>query len=769
MTENARRRSLDHQQGAVAMPHVDTLTTPEGQTPREQAAPSASPTSSRPLAPEDLYALRLVEDPRISPDGATIVYVLQEMDRASHEYCRSLWLTSTAAREAPARRFTAGPHDSLPRWSPDGKRIAFVRAPGHEVKPATVAERERGVGQPQIWVIPTDGGEARQLTWLRHGAGEPVWSPDGLTIAFSAQTGERDDPEADDAALEGRELPRVRTIDRLVYKADGAGYIYELRAHLFAVRVDEAHQEPRQLTDGDWDDASPAWSQDGARLAFVSDRSEQRWRWPAPSVWTLDLGSGALTRLSDEAFAAASPSWSPDGRAIAFLAAPRRHGVGHTDLCLAPTDPSEGKARLLTQDFVPSCADSCIDDLRGSHGAPQLIWSADGQEIFFLASMRGTTHVYASRASGDWLPRRVTDGSRRIYAFSLDAARTTMALAISDPATPGDLYIQPVIAGDASVTEIEPSRLTRLNDALLAEIALAPVEEFPFRGADDWELQGWIMRPSAPAPSPGAQPGASSASNGRESPAAPEAHDDANVSPAPVILEIHGGPAAMYGYSFFLEFQLLAAQGYAVVFMNPRGSTGYGRIFSGAVINDWGGKDYEDLLLGLDAALARGGAGTRLDGARLGVAGGSYGGFMTNWAVGHSDRFKAAVTMRSVVNIAPFFGTSDIGWWFEDEIGVVPWRDHERARHFSPLTYVENIHTPLLILHSDQDLRCPVSEGEQLFTALKYLGRETKFIRFEGQSHDLSRAGHPRSRVIRLRAILDWFQRHLPVAPPAGE
>jgi dipeptidyl aminopeptidase/acylaminoacyl peptidase len=218
----------------------------------------------------------------------------------------------------------------------------------------------------------------------------------------------------------------------------------------------------------------------------------------------------------------------------------------------------------------------------------------------------------------------------------------------------------------------------------------------------------------------------------------------------------------MYGYSFFMEFQLLAAQGYAVVYMNPRGSTGYGRIFSGAVINDWGGKDYEDLLLGLDAALARGGTGTPLDGVRLGVAGGSYGGFMTNWAVGHSDRFKAAVTMRSVVNIAPFFGTSDIGWWFEDEIGVIPWRDPERARHFSPLTYVENIHTPLLILHSDQDLRCPVSEGEQLFTALKYLGRETKFMRFEGQSHELSRAGHPRSRVIRLRAILDWFQRYLP-------
>jgi dipeptidyl aminopeptidase/acylaminoacyl peptidase len=734
---------------------ADTSTSPEPtETPSAQPSPQQpEPLTStrRPLAAEDLYALRLVEDPRLSPDGATIVYVQQEMDRASYEYRRSLWLIATSG-EAPARRFTAGPNDSHPRWSPDGKRIAFLRAPSSGVKPANAAERERGVGQPQTWMIPVDGGEARQLTWLRFGAGEPVWSPDGKSIAFSAQTGQRDDPEVDDAALEGRDLPRVRTLDRLWYKLDSVGYVYELRSHLFVVAVDEDHPRPRQFTDGDWDDASPAWSPDGARLAFTSDRTEQRWRWPAPSVWALDLATDALTRLSDEAYGATSPSWSPDGREIAFLVSPRRHGVGHTDLCVAPADPTEGKPRLLTQDFVPNCADSCIDDLRASHGEPQLNWSADAREIFFLASMRGTTHVYAARARGDWLPRRVTDGLRRVYAFSLDATQTRLALGVSDPTSPGDLYTQPIVRPDSALSQVEPRRLTQLNEALLAEIALAPVEEFAFRGADDWELQGWIMRPSAPA------------SDGR---------NGADPSAVPTILEIHGGPAAMYGYSFFMEFQLLAAHGYAVVYMNPRGSTGYGRVFSGAVINDWGGKDYQDLMLGLDASLARGGtgggAGARLDGARLGVAGGSYGGFMTNWAVGHSDRFKAAVTMRSVVNIAPFFGTSDLGWSFEDELGLVPWRDPERARHFSPLTYVENIRTPLLILHSDQDLRCPVSEGEQLFAALKYLGRETKFIRFEGQSHELSRAGHPRSRVLRLRAILDWFQRYLSTNPPTAE
>jgi dipeptidyl aminopeptidase/acylaminoacyl peptidase len=221
---------------------------------------------------------------------------------------------------------------------------------------------------------------------------------------------------------------------------------------------------------------------------------------------------------------------------------------------------------------------------------------------------------------------------------------------------------------------------------------------------------------------------------------------------------------AMYGRSFFFEFQLLAAHGYAVVYANPRGSTGYGRHFSDAVNNDWGGKDWQDLQAGLDAAIARGG----LDPDRLGVAGGSYGGYMTNWAISHTDRFKAAVTMRCVSNMAVMFGTSDLGWYLMDEFaGAVPWKDLDRIMERSPITYVDRIHTPLLILHSDNDLRCPISEGEQMFTALKFLGREVRMMRFEGQTHDLSRNGHPRSRVIRLGAILDWFRDHIPVSGAA--
>jgi dipeptidyl aminopeptidase/acylaminoacyl peptidase len=217
----------------------------------------------------------------------------------------------------------------------------------------------------------------------------------------------------------------------------------------------------------------------------------------------------------------------------------------------------------------------------------------------------------------------------------------------------------------------------------------------------------------------------------------------------------------MYGWAFFLEFQLLCARGYTVVYVNPRGSTGYGRAFSEAVNRDWGGKDYQDILAGLDAAIAAGG----IDRDRLGIAGGSYGGYMTNWAVGHTDRFKAAVTMRCVANFATHFGTSDIGWYLTVDSmgGLVPWKDLEKLMLHSPITYVDRIKTPLLILHSDNDLRCPISEAEQMYAALKYMGREVKYMRFEEQTHDLSRNGHPRSRVIRLHAILDWFTSHIEV------
>ncbi|HYM50219.1 MAG TPA: S9 family peptidase [Candidatus Limnocylindrales bacterium] len=679
----------------------------------------------RRLEPEDLYAIKLVEDPRLSPDGARVAYVVMEIDRPSYEYRRAIWIAPTDGG-AP-RRFTSGGNDSVPRWSPDGRALAFVRGPAGEVKPKDEAERDHGVGKGQVFIVPADGGEARQLTFMRHGAAEPTWSPDGRSIVFTAEVGDPDDPEAEEAALHDKRIPAVRTIDRLWHRLDGKGWIYERRAHLFQVPAEGG--EPRQLTDGDWDDGLPRYSPSGRELAFLSDRSADRWTWPGADVWVLELATGALRRITDETQSCATLSWSPDGETLAFTAQPRRKSNYYTDLYVAPA--AGGARRKLTRDYKPTFGDEAIDDQRAGHHAPDPVFSADGSSLLALVSGEGSTQVVEVPAGGG-TPKAITGRGRRIYAMSADRSGTRLALAASTPLVPGDLYVAPAKGG-------AERRLTNLNQDLLEDIALAAPEEFRFKGADGWDIQGWIIRPVPAA-----------------------------AQPAPAILEIHGGPMAMYGHSFFFEFQLLQGRGYAIVYSNPRGSTGYGGDFSNAVNNDWGGKDYEDIMAGLEYAVEKG----WVDPGRLGVAGGSYGGYMTNWAVSHTDRFKAAVTMRCVANMASMFGTSDIGWELtvEEMGGAVPWTDLDRIMERSPITYVEKITTPLLILHSDNDLRCPISEAEQMFTALKFLGREVTMKRFEGQTHDLSRNGHPRSRIIRLHAILDWFTSHIDVqAKPTAQ
>ena len=671
---------------------------------------------TRRLEPEDLFAIKLVDYPQITPDGERVAYVVIEIDRKSYEYHRTIWVSGTA--QSLARRYTAGDNDTTPRWSPDGRSLVFVRAPAGEVKPKNEEERDRGVGKPQLWLLPADGGEARQLTWARWGAGDPVWSPDGASIVYTAEVGQPDDPEAEDAGLHEKRVPAVRRIDHLWNRLDGVGWIYERRSHLFRIRSEGG--EPEQLTEGDWDDGSPAFSPDGRRIAFTSDRTAERWSWPASDIWVLDLPSKGLTRLTDETVYAGPPAWSPDGRQVAFVAARRRHEDGYTDLMVADLETA-GAVRKLTEDFSPTFSDTAIDDQRVGHGGPHLYWSTDGKEIYSQAAGRGSTLVYAVPAAGG-TPRLVIGGQRRIYALSMDRARRRIALASSDPSTPGDLFLGDSAGG-------REARFTELNASLLREVQLAAPEDFTFKGADGWDVHGWIIRPPV-----------------------------AGSGPPPAVLEIHGGPMAMYSWSFFYEFQLLAAHGYAVVFTNPRGSTGYGRAFSAAVNNDWGGKDFQDIMAGVDAAVANG----WVDPDRLGVAGGSYGGYMTNWTIGHTNRFKAAVTMRCVSNMASIFGTGDLDWILTiDSMGAVPWKDLDRLMERSPITYVEKMTTPLLILHGDRDLRCPISEGEQLFTALKLLGREVRMVRFEGQSHDLSRNGHPRSRVIRLRHIVSWFISHI--------
>src|SRR5438128_74761 len=404
------------------------------------ASLSSSPSNGREsmtrrLEPDDLYAIKLVEDPQLTPDGDRVAYVVVEIDRKTYEYHRSIWVAGTETGQP--RRYTAGENDTTPRWSPDGRSLAFTRAPAGEVKPKTEEERDRGVGKPQIWLLPADGGEARQLTSARWGASGPVWSPDGTVIVYVAEAGEPDDPEAEDAGLHEKLVPAVRRIDRLWNRLDGRGWIYERRSHLFRIRSEGG--QPEQLTDGDWDDGSPAYSPDGRRIAFTSDRTADRWSWPANDIWVLDLASKGLTRLTDETVFAGPPAWSPDGRQVAFAASPRRHEDGYTDLLVA--DPGgPGAVRKLTEDFLPTFFDSAIDDQRAGHGGPDLYWSTAGREIYSQAAGRGSTLVYAVPVVGG-TPRLVVGGQRRIYALSMDRDRRPVAVASSDPSTPGALFV----------------------------------------------------------------------------------------------------------------------------------------------------------------------------------------------------------------------------------------------------------------------------------------------------------------------------------------
>jgi dipeptidyl aminopeptidase/acylaminoacyl peptidase len=682
---------------------------------------------SRSITVEDLYEFVFLSRPRISPDGKQIAYVATEIEKRTHSYRSAIWMVPAAGGQA--RRVTAEPANAVdPVWSPDGKFLAFLSEREGEVSRASGTEQKRlGKGKAQIWLLPTDGGEARQLTFLSHGASAPVWSPDGRLVAFTAPVGPLDEETED-----GKPLPKVRVIDRLWYRLDGVGFIYERRSHLFVMPVTGG--EPVQLTDGDWDDSDPAWSPDGTWLAFVSSREDDRWRMPSPDLYTLAIEygkAGALRRLTDGQLSCSNPAWSPNGETIAFLGTRKWRSAGHVNVFTVVAGSEQAISTNLTEAFEGSFQDwtNTDADARDEHLSPAPVWSSDGKKLFALASHRGATRVYALSATtsgANAQPAVLTPGEVHVRDFSLDLAREQVALLVGNPSRPPEVYVC------RASSEAEVRQVTAVNESLFGQLALGTLEYMPYTGAESWPIDGWVLRPPEFDP----------------------------AKKYPLIVHIHGGPHTQYGYGFFHEMQVQAAHGYVLLFTNPRGSTGYGRAFAEAVRGAWGAVDALDILAGVDTLIGKG----YIDERRLGVTGGSYGGFMTNWLIGHfPERFQAAVTDRSICNMVADFGSSDLGWVFaDDEVEVAPWDDRDRYVQRSPLTWVKNMRTPLLIIHSEQDLRCNIEQAEELFAALKYLGREVLFVRFEGQSHGLSRGGHPALRLERLRHGLSWFEQHIP-------
>ncbi|HEX8730085.1 MAG TPA: S9 family peptidase [Ktedonobacterales bacterium] len=674
-------------------------------------------TERAPLTVEDYWTLRFLTDMRLSPDGQRIAYTVRSADQTANEFRSAIWLLDV--RSGAARQLTAGEkRDTSPRWSPDGQSLAFV------------SDREDDTAQ--LYLLRLDGGDARRLTLTRRGASEPFWSPDGAWIGFVSETRADEQPllerplTPEERERERKdEADRPRVITRLQYRWDGKGYL-EGRSKLFRVTLADGHCE--QLTDGDYDDMQPACSPDGRRVVFVSDRQHDRDANMTSDLWLLDLATRDTRRLTDASQAFERPVWSPDGQRLACVATPRitsAHSFYNVAPMVVSVDGAEGSDVSAPRNLFAGRDLSAEVGVYNDIPSPEdwlPAWSSDGRWVYLLSQRRGGVDLLRAAADGSAVETALSGGDVHTAAFALAPDASHIYTVRCDPTHPWDIWDD---AGDAGHA---PRQLTQLNADLLTGRALSQPERFEYASFDGWRVEGWLYRP-AQAPASG----------------------------APLALKIHGGPHGAYGQTFFQTVQALVGRGYAVLYVNPRGSTGYGERFAQACDHDWGGGDYRDIIAGVDAALARG----RLDAARMVVFGGSYGGYMTNWIIGHTDRFRAAVTINSVTSLMTSFGTGDIdSVWAEGDYGW-PWERADFYRERSPLTYASMMTTPLRIIAAENDYRCPISQSEELYTWLRTFDRApVDFVRMPGASHGVHAS--PRQHVQALTLEHEWMLRYCP-------
>lgn len=557
-------------------------------------------------------------------------------------------------------------------------------------------------GKPQLFVLSLTGGEPTQVTFFAKGIQSYTWLRDGQGFVVAAR---QDDPQ---------DKSDVQVISQLRYWGNGEGFYGDEAIRLWAVRVDGSGLEP--LTDGDFNANDPALSPDGTRVVFAAHRDFDQ-RVVMPSLYTIDLETRELNRVYEGKGAAATPVFSPDGQWIAFFGDEQGENGGvHPHVWLVPS--GGGEARDLTASFLLAVGNHVGTDTRYETATSRPVWSEDSGKIYFLSTSGGDCYLYSVTLDGLVSKENVGENFV-INSFALYDQK--WVLAKERPTRPAELYLQ-------QAGELIP--LTEHNEQLFASLQVAEPERMEVRADDGLRIEGWLLKPAG--------------------------FSSDNVYP--LVLEIHGGPHTAYGNTFHLEFQILAAMGYIVLYTNPRGSHGYGEEFVRACIGDWGGQDFEDLMAAVDYAAGL----PYVDGSNLFVTGGSYGGYMTNWIVTQTDRFQAAVTQRSISNLYSMFGTSDIGFWFNKrELGGVDlWTDEEFIMARSPIRYADKVKTPTKIIHSEQDIRCPMEQAEQWFIALKRLGVDTQFVRFPDENHELSRSGKPKHRQERLEHIVGWFENY---------
>ena len=691
---------------APASVNVAAALAPAAATAPATNAPVPAPTPNPFVVIEDLAALQLAGEPQVSPDGLLIAYTVVKSDLKTNTVRSSIWLapavTGTSGKLQQPRQLTAeGLYSVMPRWSPDGRWLAFL------------SDRS---GSSQIHVLPLNGGEARQVSSLKKDVAEFCWRPDGRALLAQSPWKVEDDSE---------DAPDDKTVQvwtRLDETWDGLGYKQGRHQQLWLLDL-ESEQPATRLTFEPVDHMQPCWSPDGKEIAFCANRRTAPDLSVSTALWVLTLETGRVRRLTPIEGTVQQPAWSPDGKWLAFYYAANQTETANVVPWIVEANGQSAPRPATTASQNQTSIETLVDNLHFlsvSHPC----WYPDSISLMVTVQTRGQVHLNRLYISTNHEEPLTTGNGCYLNPHMSTNGRTVAALR-TDWFTPGDIW---AMAGNGA----NRRRLTGVNDTLLRTRQLIRPKKVSWRSFDNLEIEGWLYLPSLPA-----------------------------GERAPLVLDVHGGPTLAWAESYVHDFQVLAGMGYAVLAVNPRGSAGYGEEFCRKIINDWGGDDFRDLMLGLDHVIAT----EPIDGTRLAITGASYGGYMTCWTLTQTERFKAAVARNSVTSLLTCGQLSDQWIWFDFIMGT-PNGDQDAEtlrRSCSPMTFADAITTPLLLIHSTDDLRCPPSESKQLFNVLRARQHTVELALYPGVSHMLDFPGYgtPKQRMDRERRSFEWIKKYV--------